>query len=669
MCGIAGVVRSRPQTQVDRTTLLRMAAAIRHRGPDGFGLATAPGAGLVSTRLAIFDIPGGWQPLESPDARATLVYNGEVYNHPELRAELEADGERFATTCDTEVVLRLLVREGPAALDRLNGQWAMALWEPAPRRLTMIRDRFGVRPLYFSLPPDGSLVFASEVKALFASGLVDPAPDPAGFDQVFTLWGARPPRTPFRGVRQLPPGALAVWEDGRIVAERRWWAPDAAPRSSPASPRDTEAAVAELELLMRDSVRLRLRADVPVGTYLSGGLDSSLISAIAQAETDHQLRTFSIAFSDSLYDERAHQQEVARAIGTEHHVVDIDSGDIAAALPDVIAHTETPLVRTAPVPMYLLARAVRAAGITVIATGEGADELFWGYDLFKEVVLREIAVGEPERAEELLDGLYRYLGPSSARRGPAWRRFILDAGDLGDPIASHLTRATSTAALKAFYAPALAADVQAAEADGLDALRAAVPERVAQRGPLERAEWLELTTLLEPYLLSTQGDRVAMAHAVEGRYPFLDHRVFGYAAGLPAEMKLDQLADKVVLRDLATRVLPQGIAERPKQPYRAPGVSPFFSDRAPAWVDEVLSQDALTDAGLWEPSRVAGLLRRCRAGKVTSPREEMALVGVLSAQLWYREFIAEGRSWPEETATPRVLLEREGELAGKVPAR
>lgn len=656
MCGIAGVIHAAPAPPVDEGTLLRMAAAIRHRGPDGFGLATGPGAGVVSTRLAIFDIPGGWQPQATGEGAAVLVYNGEVYNHPELRAELEARGESFETTCDTEVVLRLLVRDGLAALERLNGQFALALWEPEPRRLTLVRDRFGVRPLHFSTLDDGTVVFASEAKGIFASGLVEPAPDPAGIDQIFTLWGPRPPRSAFRGVSQLRPGGLLVWERGKLVADRTWWTPDVAQGV------DAEAGVEELDELLRDSIRLRLRADVAVGTYLSGGLDSSLITAIAQDETDHQLRTFSLAFKDSLYDERAHQEEVARAIGTEHHVLEIGTGEIAEALPDVVWHTETPLVRTAPVPMYLLAREVRASGITVIATGEGADELFWGYDLFKEVVLRELAEHDPERAAALLDTIYAYLGPSSARRGPAWRRFILDTGDADDPLASHLTRARSTEAIKAFYHPDLRAELDGAD-DSLEQLRGTLPDAFADWTGLERAAWLELSTLLEPYLLSAQGDRVAMAHAVEGRYPFLDHRVFRYSARLAPQMKLDELTDKIVLRQLAERVLPKEIANRSKQPYRAPGVTSFFGPQAPAWVEEELSDRALDESSLWDPSRVAGLLRRCREGRVTSPREEMTLTAILSAQLWQRQFIAGSRSWQPETASPRVRLD----LASSAP--
>ena len=453
MCGIAGIVRPDATRSVEEQALLRMAGAIRHRGPDGFGLALDAGAGLVATRLAIFDIPRGWQPLESGPGGSVLVYNGEVYNHPELRAELSASEESFETTCDTEVVLRLLERHGLAALERLNGQFALAWWQPEQRRLTLVRDRFGVRPLHYALSDDGSLVFGSEAKALFASGEVSAAPDPAGIDEVFTLWGPRSPRTAFRGVNQVRAGGLIVWERGRIVADRTWWSPSYG--EDPSDPTD-------LDELLRESVRLRLRADVPVGTYLSGGLDSSLITALAQAETDHQLRTFSIAFADPRYDERSHQQEVARAIGTRHHVVEAGPAEIATTFPEVVWHAEMPLVRTAPVPLFLLAREVREREITVVATGEGADELFWGYELFKEVVLRELHAREPERAIELLEQMYSYLGPAAARRGPAWRRFLLETGADDEELGSHLTRAEATSTVKAFYRPDVAAEVGSA---------------------------------------------------------------------------------------------------------------------------------------------------------------------------------------------------------------
>jgi asparagine synthase (glutamine-hydrolysing) len=650
MCGIAGIVHPAPGPPVDEVALRRMARSIRHRGPDGYGYVLDHGAGLVSARLAIFDLPGGWQPLEAERGGAVLVYNGEVYNHPELRAELDRHGERFETTCDTEVVLRLLERDGLAALDRLNGQFAFAWWQPAERRLTMVRDRFGVRPLYYALDPGGTLVFGSEAKALFASGIVSAVRDLAGIDEVFTLWGARPPQSVFAGVRQVPAGGIVTWERGSIVAERRWWTPE---------PGEVERdrPEADLDRVLRDSVRLRLRADVPVGTYLSGGLDSSLITALAREEVGAELRTFSVAFRDPRYDERTHQEEVARAIGTRHHVVEVGAAEIAGAFPDVVRHVETPLVRTAPVPLYLLAREVRDSGITVVASGEGADELFWGYDLFKEVVLRELNAGDPRRAAALADQLYGYLGPGAGRRGPIWRQFLLETGAADSLLGSHLTRVEATATVKALYRPEVAEALGPETA--LERLRADLPEEAESWSSLERAAWLEVNTLLEPYLLSAQGDRVSMAHGVEGRFPFLDQRVFDLAAALPPERKLDELNDKVVLRELAANLLPERIATRPKQPYRAPEVEPFFADGAPDYVDELLSEAALEQSGIWDPPRVAGLIRRCRAGRATGVREGMALVGVLSTQLFDRAFFGvQGADYTAETVEPRVRIDR-----------
>lgn len=645
MCGIAGVVRADPGSPVDETALLRMAGAIRHRGPDGFGLALDQGAGFVSTRLAIVDLVRGWQPLETGCRGGMLVYNGEVYNHPELRAQIERRGGRFETSSDTEVVLQLLERDGLDALHRLNGQFALAWWQPAERRLTLARDRFGVRPLYYALSPDGTLTFGSEAKALFASGEVAPAVDLDGLDQVFTLWGAREPATPFAGVHQLPPGRLLVWEGGRVTAERAWWraeAPDPPPGE-------------DLAELVEDAVALRLRADVPVGAYLSGGLDSSLISAVARRHAGDRLRTFSVNFDDPLFDEGAQQQLVADALGTDHHALQIGPSDIAGALPDVIRHTETPLVRTAPVPLFLLAREVRQQSITVVITGEGADELFWGYDLFKEVVIRELHDREPGRALALLEGLYPYLGADGARRGAAWQRFLLQAHNRDDPLRSHLTRAEATATVKAFYHPDVAAELSRG-GPAIERLRAELPEDFGRWGALQRAAWLEVRTLLGPYLLAAQGDRVAMAHGVEARYPFLDHRVYGLATALAPERKLDGMRDKIALREMAADLLPAEITQRAKQPYRAPEVAPFFGKDAPDWVRDLLSPEGLAEAGIWDERKVAGLTRRAAAGRVTGMRESMALVAILSSGLWHRALLADA-AYPAETSAPRVRID------------
>ena len=660
MCGIAGIVHADAAAPVAEDALRRMAAALRHRGPDGWGMARVRGAGLVSTRLAIVDLPGGWQPMRG-ERDTLLVYNGEVYNHPELRAGLAGPS---ATGGDTEVVLALLERDGLAALDALNGQFAFAWWEPGPRRLTLVRDRFGVRPLHWASLPDGGIAFASEAKALFAAGAIAPEPDLGGIDEVFTLWAPRAPRTAFRGVAQLPPGGLLVWEDGALVAQRVWWEPRCGAEAGERSDG------AELPELLADAVRLRLRADVPVGTYLSGGLDSSLVTALAQRASDHELRTFSVAFHDGRYDERGFQQQVARALGTRHHVVEVGPREIADGFRDVVAHAEAPLIRTAPVPLALLARATREQGITVVATGEGADELFWGYDLFKETALREMHERDPARAERLLDRLYPYLDAPADRRGPAWRRFFLDAGSREDPLFSHQPRIAATRVVRAFYRPEVARALTADGEDPLARLRAALPEGFAGWSTLERAAHLELTTLLAPYLLAAQGDRVAMAHGVEGRFPFLDHRVFACSVRLAPERKLaPDLVEKAELRALASRLsaLPPEVIARAKQPYRAPEVTPFFGDPStapgsPGWVEERLEARALDAVGIFDPERVAALLRRCRAGRAGGFRTGMALIGILSTQVWHERFCGAGAAadWPAERSAPRVRLDAEG---------
>ncbi len=652
MCGIAGVVRADRAATVDEQTLRRMARAIRHRGPDGYGLAQLAGAGFVSTRLAIVDLEHGWQPFVGAPDRPLLVFNGEIYNHAKLRAELGSRGSSFTTLCDTEVVARALEQDGVGACNRFNGQFAIGWWEPGPRRLTLIRDRFGVRPLHWTMRSDGSIAFASEAKALFASGEVTAEPDLAGIDDIFTFWGPQAPATAFRGVHQLRPGHVLVWEDGRIVEQRAWWAPDYGPRGTAAPP---------LEALLRDSVRLRLGADVPVGAYLSGGLDSSLLTALAQDVSEHPLRSFSVAFRDHRYDERSHQELVARTLGTLHHVVEVGAAEIAAAFPGVVWHAETPLVRTAPAPLALLARATREHGITVVASGEGADELYWGYDLFKEVRARLLLARDPSSPElaGLLDDLYPHL-QAAARRGPAWRRFFEDAGSAEDPLFSHQTRFAATALVKAFYS----ADMRSGlvDDDPLERLRAMLPADFGAWDPLERAAHLEVTTLLHSYLLAAQGDRAAMAHGVECRYPFLDDRVFEHSVRTPAAGKLDGRRDKVVVRELAQRLLPESIANRVKLPYRAPEVAPFFEGSPPSWVADRLAPSALRDVGIFDAGRVEGLLRRCRDGRATGVREGMALVGILSTQIWHELYCGRNaRRYDAEITEPKVSMMHETE--------
>ncbi|MBK6779529.1 MAG: asparagine synthase (glutamine-hydrolyzing) [Gemmatimonadetes bacterium] len=629
MCGLAGILLGVPRG-VPREQLVRMGSAIRHRGPDGFGLYLGRRVGLAHVRLSIIDLAGGAQPLTNEVGDVIVAYNGEIYNYRALRAELLALGHRFRTASDTEVLVHAWESWGRAMLPRLEGQFAFALYDRRTERLVLARDRFGVRPLFYA-QHRGDLYFGSEVKALFASGALPREADPVGVDQALLLWGPRAPRTPFRGVRQVEPGSWLEWHAGSLTGGR-YWQPDF-PEAA-AAPAD---AVEQLDALLRASVRDRLVADVPVGAYLSGGLDSSVICRLANEAAHGGLRTFSIAFEDPRFDERPHQELVARALGTRHTALTIGNRAIAEAFPAAVWHAETPLMRTAPVPLYHLARLTREHGITVVLTGEGADELFLGYDLFKETLVRHFCLRQPGSSvrPRLFERLYGYLG--GAAGGEFWRQAFLEAGPIDDPLFSHLPRFAASGAVRAFYSPAFRAAVESA--DPLVELRATLPAGFTGWSAMNRAAWLELETLLAGYLLAAQGDRMSLAFGVEGRYPFLDHRLFAFAAALPESAKLRGLRDKRLLRAWARTMLPAAAAERPKQPYRSPDAQAFFAPGAPGWIDEALSPEALATVGLFAPAAVAGLVRRGRAGRITGAREGQALVGIISTQLWHQAFL------------------------------
>jgi asparagine synthase (glutamine-hydrolysing) len=493
-----------------------------------------------------------------------------------------------------------------------------------------------VRPLFYA-ERGGSLYFASELKALLATGEVSAAIDPAAIDEVFTFWAARPPRTGLRDVRALEPGTYAVWRQGKLRVQR-WYELDF-PENT-AEPRD---AIEQLDELMRSGVDLRMRADVPVGAYLSGGLDSSVTATLAAAASPHTLRSFSITFDDPRFDESGFQRGVAHDVGSIHAIASMSRNAIAESFPDVVWHAETPLIRTAPAPMFHLARLTKNAGIKVVLTGEGADELFLGYDLFKEVAVRRFCLRRPESTARprLFDRLYPYL-IDGGKGGDFWRQFFLSAGPTTDPLFSHLPRFQITSWIKEFYSPQFAASL--ARVNVLDEVRQSLPTRFFGWSPLNQAAFLEMTLLLSPYLLSSQGDRMAMAHGVEGRFPFLDHRLFEFSAALPTGSRLRGLKEKEILRRWARRILPPTVSGRAKQPYRAPDAPSFFGADAPEYIADALSPAAILRTGIWSPAAVQGLVRRCQSGRVTGFRENQALVAVLSTQLWHDQFI--GRPAP-----------------------
>lgn len=642
MCGIAGVARQ-GAGEVSLEALARMAAALRHRGPDGYGFYVTPSVGFAHVRLSIIDLTRGAQPLASEGARVVVSFNGEIFNYRELRRELAVLGHVFRTKSDTEVLVHGWEQWGADLFPRLNGQFAFALHDTRSGDVLLVRDRLGVRPLFYS-QQRGDLFFASEAKALFASGEVDARPDPAGIDEVFSLWSSRAPRTPFAGVEQLPPGHYGRWHNGTF-AVGRWFT-----RAMDVSPGDEEKLLAELDTLLRSAVDFRLRSDVPVGGFLSGGLDSSIVCALAAGALAHPLRTFSVAFSDPQYDESVFQRHVAAEIHSRHSVVSITQGDIATHLPAVVQHVETPLTRTGPVPLYLLAKLARESGVTVALSGEGADELFLGYDLFKEVKLRLFCQRRPDSVmrPRLFERLYGFQGDARARRGDFWHTAFRDAGATDDPLFSHQPRLRLTARIKDYYAPAWRAE--ASRTDVVDDLRSTLPVEFSRWSPLQRAAWLEEETLLSGYLLAAQGDRVSMAHGVEGRYPFLDHRLAAFARSLPESARLPGLKEKRILKRWARDLLPFEVRARTKQPYRAPDLASLLAQgAAPSYVHELLSAEQARSAGYFAPEAVAGLTRRAKAGQVHSVREGQALVAILTTHLWHEQFVRGAGRWRDQS--------------------
>jgi asparagine synthase (glutamine-hydrolysing) len=654
VCGIAGIVRLSSESPPARNELEAMIDRVPHRGPDDVGVFCAEEVGLAHARLSIIDLAGGRQPIHNEDRTVWVVFNGEIFNYVELRRELVAQGHSFYTQSDTEVIVHLYEQHGDDFLRHMNGQWALALWDARRRRLLLARDRAGIRPL-FHAQAAGRLHFASEVKSLFALPQIRRELDPRGIAQTFTFWSSLPPGTMFSGVQALPPGHLMVVEDGRVAVRPFWdWQfPVERPEERP-----LKAYVEEVRALMIDAVRIRLRADVPVGAYLSGGLDSSIITALIRNFTDSPLRTFSVGFEDEEFDEGPFQRELVQHLGTNHTALHVSRRAIGEAFPRTIWHTEAPIVRTAPTPLMLLSERVRAENFKVVLTGEGADEVFGGYDLFKEARIRRFWARD--RASRIRPSLLRRLYPwlkSSPTSAQAFSEGFFGQGldELHRPWFAHAPRWLTTRRAWRFFGPALRDAVRNFEFS--EELAAILPPDIERWAPLCRDQYIEAKTLLSGYLLSSQGDRVAMANSVEGRFPFLDYRVIEFASQLPVRFKLAGLTEKFLLRRAFADLLPPSIARRTKQPYRAPDSQSFFSDGAPLpWVAALFDRAALRRTGYFDPEPTRRLYEKCRANRALGFADNMAFVGILSTLLVHELFI-ERRS-PSEISHAHAPITR-----------
>ena len=634
MCGIAGYFKITGQCNPGRHTLERMIYPVQHRGPDGFGFFSGKNAGLAHARLSIVDLQGGWQPIANEDKTLWIIFNGEIFNYPELREELLKRGHIFTTHSDTEVILHLYEEKGPGCLADLNGQFAIAIYDNQKQSLFLARDRMGIRPLFYTCH-NGVFYFASEIKSLFnADSDIPRKIAPQILSEIFTFWSPAGEETIFTGVKQLLPGHFMEITGSGIEEPQCYWSIPFCP-DEPGF-RTEQSYAEELRELLIDSVRLRLRADVPVGAYLSGGLDSSAITSLVKHYTDNALKTFSVSFNDKVYDETSEQQEMVDYLETDHYQVTCSYGDIAAGFPDVIWHTETPILRTAPTPLYLLSKLVRQNQYKVVLTGEGADEILGGYDIFKEAKVRAFIKSQPdsEIRPQLLKRLYPYLALSPTKSAEYARKFFATDADVDDPFFAHRPRWKTTSGTHVF----LTDDVKDNAGDPLGGL-GYLQKDMQRLDFFNRAQHLECKVLMANYLLCSQGDRMAMAHSVEGRFPFLDHRIVEFAGTIPSRYKMKALNEKNILKSAMKDILPRSISRRKKQPYMAPDILSFFGEKEPEYFEHYLSEDMVNRAGLFKTNAVNRLMAKCRKKSRQGFRENMAFVGILSTQILYEKFI------------------------------
>jgi len=636
MCGITGVFNLSGTSSIEQADLRQMLALIRHRGPDGFGIYLDDQVGMGSARLSIIDLSGGYQPICNEDGSLWIVFNGEIFNYIELRPALEARGHHFSTHSDTEVILHLYEDYGPDCLQHLNGQFALAIWDIKKQTLFLGRDRIGIRPLFYTTN-DGQFIFGSEIKSILAYPGITARFDPVALDQIFTFWSTLPSRSIFEGIHEIPPGYYLLANDGNIKLQKYWSLDFSEATETSYSLQDY---LDEFENLLVDAARIRLRADVPVGAYLSGGVDSSTIAAIIRNYTNNRLDTFSISFSDPEFDESSYQRRMASFLGTNHQVVFTRQSDIGAIFPEVIWHTETPILRTAPAPMFLLSKLVRDNHYKVVLTGEGADEFLAGYDIFKEAKIRQFWASQPDSKIRplLLQRLYPDI--SAMPNSNAYLASFFGEGlqDTDSPDYSHIIRWRNTSRGKRFFSEDLRAHLYSLDRSTYSSIP--YPEKYQQWRPLSRAQWLESNIFLPQYLLSSQGDRMGMAHSIEGRFPFLDYRLVEFCNRLPANLKLYGLTEKYLLKKLARKWLPPEIWNRPKRPYRAPIHRSFFNENQPDYVRELLSTAWINFTGLFNPDAVNQLFQKLAAGRRIGETDDMALAGIISSQLVWQQFIS-----------------------------
>lgn len=638
MCGISAIYDFKEKESDKRETLVRMLSVLQHRGPDGWGYFIDPAIALGHVRLSIVDLAKGDQPIITD--RSVIIFNGEIYNYIELKAELEEKGIRFTTSCDTEVLVKAYEYYGESCFEKFNGQFSVLIWNKEEKKLVAARDRFGVRPLYY-LKLGNSFYFSSEVKSFDQINSFRREFDTKNLFEHCLLWNTLGDHTVYKDIRSLPGGTYAVFKDGKIVKEARYY--DIGQNPGPSCKTYGEAEEAFMALL-NDSVKLRLRSDVPVGAYLSGGIDSSVVLYLINNNTRNIFKTFSITFEDKEFDESDFQNEMAKHIHSEHHSVNITYEKIDRFFPEAVYHFERPVFRTAPVPLFLLSQLVRQNGIKVVLTGEGADEVLFGYDSFKELKLLEFWSRFPdsESRPRLIKKLYPHLSHyNDDSQFGMLKMFYEDfLHDYNNELASLNIRINNNRILQNYFEKDHRTEFD--KLSFISELRTWLPANYDSFSLLQKNQYLEMRTLLSGYLLSSQGDRMSMAHSVEGRYPFLDHRLADLLFTMKDSYKLNGFNQKYLLKKSYSDHIPGSIINRPKRPYMAPDLRSFIVNGKPTENTAFfLSEELLKEYGIFNPKWVKRFLQKFSNGIPPSIgyRDNMIITFILSTQIaayWMR---------------------------------
>jgi asparagine synthase (glutamine-hydrolysing) len=620
MCGICGFAPVDPRREVARALIERMAATLRHRGPDGCGFLTGPGVGLGSRRLAIIDLETGDQPITSEDGSATVVCNGEIYNAPELRRSLEATGHRFHTRSDAEVIVHLFEDLGLAFVTRLRGMFALALWDAPNRRLVLARDRFGIKPMVYSTTGSG-LWFGSEAKAVLAGGEVAAAMELGAVEDLLTFGFVLTPRTLFAGIRRLPPAHLLVWQDGTATLRRYWQAPVGAERSNLGERAWAEALLAKLE----ETIRIHLRSDVEVGAWLSPGVDSSGVVSLAQSLLDRPLRTVTLAFADPIADETRTRRTLDTFPGHElpNELAVCDTHSFAL-FREAVWCMEEPTACMVEIPHLVLAQA-SARSVKVVLTGEGSDEVFGGY--------RHVRLNRwTSRFARLPRWLRRGLLPGPIESRHPWAvPLLLAPREMGRERYRRLVGMTHSAELQGVLSPEFRRNLHTLGPGG-DWLSG--EHRLASLPQFAALHRCEMEVRLPDYILHMT-DRAAMAYGLEVRVPFLDHELVELCAGIPPSLKLRAGTEKYILRRALERSLPPEICWRRKRGLTAPSAG-WWRSPLPAFAEDLLSEGQLVRNGYFAPATVSRVLRRHRSGEVNLGH---ILNLVLAVQVWHSLFL------------------------------